>query len=70
MLRGSVVPVQDNIFMVTLDKAAEGANLDLILRQKWIVFEFRLANGRRGAALVEKGASGDRAVAEAITGWK
>lgn len=70
VLRGSVVPVQDNIFMVTLDKAAEGANLDLILRQKWIVFEFRLANGRRGAALVEKGASGDRAVAEAITGWK
>jgi hypothetical protein len=70
VLRGSVVPVQDNVFMVTLDKAAEGANLDLMLRQKWIVFEFRLANGRRGAALVEKGAGGERAVAEAITTWK
>lgn len=70
VLRGSVVPVQDNVFMVTLDSAAEGANLDLMLRQKWIVFEFRLANGRRGAVLVEKGAGGERAVAEAITTWK
>ncbi len=71
ILRGAVVPVRDNVFMLTLDKAAEAANLDLMLRQKWIVFEFLLANnGRRGAVLVEKGASGERAVAEAITAWE
>lgn len=68
--RGSVVPVQDNAFMVTLDKAAEAANVALLKSQKWMVFEFRLANGRRGAALIEKGASGEKAAEEALKTWK
>ena len=68
--RGSVVPVQDNAFMVTLDKAAEAANIALLKSQKWMVFEFRLANGRRGAALLEKGSSGEKAAEEALKTWK
>lgn len=72
VLAGIVVPVQDNVFMIGLDKteAALKRNLDLLRSQKWMVFEFRLANGRRGAILVEKGASGEKAIGDALTDWK
>lgn len=70
VLRGGVVPVQDNAFMLTLDKAAREANLTLMRAQKWIVFEFRFANGRRGAVLAEKGGTGDKAIGEALASWK
>ena len=72
VLAGIVVPVQDNVFMIGLDKteAALKRNLDLLRNQKWMVFEFRLANGRRGAILVEKGASGEKAIGDALTDWK
>jgi hypothetical protein len=71
-LAGIVVPVQDNIFMIGLDKtdAALARNLGLLQNQKWMVFEIRLANARRGAILVEKGPNGDKAVAEALAEWK
>lgn len=71
-LAGIVVPVQDNIFMIGLDKtdASVSRNLGLLQNQKWMVFEIRLANARRGAILVEKGPNGDRAVAEALAEWK
>ncbi|MCA0402053.1 MAG: hypothetical protein LCH38_14720 [Proteobacteria bacterium] len=69
---GMVVPVQDNVFMIGLDRqeASVQRNLDLLRNQKWLVFEVRLANGRRGAVLAEKGVSGDKAVAEALAEWK
>lgn len=72
VLAGIVVPVQDNVFMIGLDKteAALKRNLDLLRSQKWMVFEFRLANGRRGAILVEKGASGEKAIGDALADWK
>lgn len=72
VLAGIVVPVQDNVFMIGLDKteAALKRNLDLLRSQKWMVFEFRLANGRRGAILVEKGMTGEKAIGDALADWK
>lgn len=71
VLAGIVVPVQDNVFMIGLDRteAALKRNMDVLRSQKWMVFEFRLANGRRGAILVEKGATGEKAVADALADW-
>ncbi len=72
VLAGIIVPVQDNVFMIGLDKteAAQTRNLDLLRTQKWMVFEIRLTNGRRGAILVEKGANGEKAINEALAEWK
>ena len=72
VLAGIVVPIQDNVFMFGLDKAdaARARNLDLLRTQKWMVFEVRLTTGRRGAVLVEKGGSGDKAIADALADWK
>ncbi|HRE19522.1 MAG TPA: hypothetical protein PKW21_00610 [Rhabdaerophilum sp.] len=71
-LAGVVVPVQDNVFMLGLDKseAALTRNMALLQTQKWMVFELRLDNGRRGAILVEKGVAGEKAVNDAIAAWK
>ncbi len=72
VLAGMIVPVQDNIFMIGLDKtdAAQARNLDLLRSQKWMVFEIRLANGRRGAILVEKGVNGEKTINDALAAWK
>lgn len=71
-LAGIVVPVQDNVFMLGLDKsdAAQSRNMALLQTQKWMVFELRLESGRRGAVLVEKGANGEKAINEALAAWK
>lgn len=71
-LAGIVVPVQDNVFMLGLDKsdAALSRNMALLQTQKWMVFELRLDNGRRGAVLVEKGLNGEKAVNDALAAWK
>jgi hypothetical protein len=71
-MSGLLVPIQDNNFLIGLDPsdAAIQRNLDLLRNQRWLVFEVRLANGRRGAFLVEKGSSGERAVSEALAAWK
>jgi len=72
ILQGTLVPVQDNFFTLGLDKtdAAITKNIDLIRNQKWMVFEMRFANGRRGAILAEKGTTGERVVADALRSWK
>lgn len=72
VLAGIVVPVQNNVFMIGLDKAEATVtrNLDLLRTQKWMVFEFRLETGRRGAVLVEKSAAGEQAIAEALRDWR
>lgn len=72
LLAGIVVPIQENVFMIGLDKgeAALARNMDLMRSQKWMVFEFRLVNGRRGAILIEKGAGGEQAISDALASWK
>jgi hypothetical protein len=71
-MAGVLVPIQDNVFLIGLEKAdaAVERNLELLRTQRWLVFEVRLANGRRGAFLVEKGSAGDKAVADALAAWK
>lgn len=71
-LAGPLVPIQDNVFLMGLDKseAAIQRNLDLIRLQRWMVFDVRLATGRRAAFLIEKGPPGERAVNEALSAWK
>ena len=71
-MSGMLVPIQDNVFLIGLDpaEAAIQRNMELLRTQRWMVFEVRLANGRRGAFLIEKGSSGDKAVADALAAWK
>jgi hypothetical protein len=71
-MTGVLVPIQDNVFLIGLDPAAQAVerNLELLRTQRWLVFEVRLTNGQRGALLIEKGSSGDKAVAEALAAWK
>lgn len=71
-LVGIVVPVQDNVFMLGLDKtpATQARNLEILRQQRWMVFEIRLASGRRGAVLIEKGPPGEKAIAEALAEWR
>lgn len=71
-LAGPLVPIQDNVFLMGLDRneAAIRRNLDLLRFQRWMVFDVRLANGRRAAFLIEKGVIGERAVNEALAAWK
>lgn len=71
-LIGVLVPVQDNAFMIGLDKsdAARARNLDLLQTQKWMVFEVRMGNARRGAFLIEKGSAGDKVISDALAAWK
>jgi hypothetical protein len=71
-MTGVLVPIQDNVFLIGLDPAAQAVerNLELLRTQRWLVFEVRLINGQRGALLIEKGSSGDKAVAEALAAWK
>lgn len=72
ILNGTIVPIQANVFMIGLDKAEAmvARNLDLLRTQRWMVFEFRLENGRRGAVLVEKALGGEKAVADALRDWR
>ncbi|MCZ8261274.1 MAG: hypothetical protein O9333_14225 [Beijerinckiaceae bacterium] len=72
VLAGIVVPIQANVFMIGLDKAeaAVSRNLSLLRTQKWMVFEFRLENGRRGAVLVEKSPGGEKAIGDALRDWR
>jgi hypothetical protein len=71
-LAGTLVPIQDNFFMIGLDatEAGKTRNLGLLRTQRWMVFEIRMTNGRRGAFLIEKGSSGEKAIAEALSVWQ
>jgi hypothetical protein len=71
-LAGPLVPIQDNVFLMGLDRnpAAIQRNMDLLRFQRWMVFDVRLANNRRAAFLIEKGSAGERAVNEALAAWK
>jgi hypothetical protein len=71
-LSGPLVPIQDNVFLMGLDgnEAAVQRNMSLLRFQRWMVFDVRLANSRRAAFLIEKGAMGEKAITEALATWK
>ncbi len=71
-LKGAMVPIADNLFLIGLDNndVAIAKNVEAMRDQKWFAFQFQLTNGKLGAALIEKGPTGDRVFREAIDGWR
>jgi hypothetical protein len=70
-LRGSLVPIMDNSFLIGLNRGdAEAANIDLIKQREWFDIPILLANGRVAKLTFEKNASGDRAVQDALASWQ
>ena len=71
-LNGAPVPVVDNFFIVGLAKgeAESQRNIDLISSRNWIDVPLQLSNKRDAKLTFEKGATGERALAEALAAWK
>ena len=70
-LKGAMVPVATNLFLIGLDNN-EGAiqkNLEALKTQKWFAFQFQLESNKLGAVLIEKGPTGDRIFGDAIALW-
>ncbi|GGC91719.1 histidine kinase [Chelatococcus reniformis] len=71
-LAGLPVPVTDSVFLVGLSNlpADIERNLDLIRTRPWIDIPIRYGNGRRAVLALEKGASGDSVVTQALNAWQ
>jgi hypothetical protein len=71
-LAGISVPVTENLFLTGLSSlpADISRNIDLLRSRNWFMVALRFANGRRAILLVEKGATGTRAVADALQAWQ
>ena len=70
-LRGAMVPVGTNLFLVGLSSGGEtpDKNLESIRDQRYFAFQFRMTNSRVGAVLIEKGTTGDRIFRQAVEAW-
>lgn len=70
-LKGAMVPVADNLFLIGLDRdaATVAKNIEAMRDRRWFAFQFRLKNNRIGAVLIEKGPTGDRVFKDAIDAW-
>jgi hypothetical protein len=70
-LKGVVVPIMDNSFLVGLTRGdAEAGNIDLLKKLEWIDIPIMLNNGRIAKLTFEKNASGSRAINDAFTSWQ
>lgn len=70
-LRGSLVPIMDNSFLIGLNRGDdEAANIDLIKQREWFDIPILLNNGHVAKLTFEKNASGDRAIQEAFASWQ
>lgn len=71
-MAGIAVPVRDNLFLIGLSNLPTDVtrNFELLTQRGWIAFQTRFADGRRALLLVEKGAVGDRVIADAQMAWK
>lgn len=70
-LAGLPVAVSETVFLVGLSNLPSDVerNVDLIRNRPWIDLPVRYDNGRRAVIALEKGASGDRVMAEAFKSW-
>lgn len=70
-IAGLSVLVKENVFLVALSSLATEVerNRELLLTRNWIELPIRFASGQRAALLFEKGASGERILAEAFRQW-
>ena len=70
-LKGIVVPIMDNSFLVGLTRGdAEARNADLLKRLEWIDIPIMLNNGRIAKLTFEKNTSGTRAINDAFASWQ
>jgi hypothetical protein len=71
-MAGIAVPVRDNLFLIGLSNLPTDVtrNFELLTSRGWIAFQTRFVDGRRALLLVEKGAIGDRVIADAQMAWK
>jgi hypothetical protein len=70
-LRGTLVPIMDNSFLIGLTQGdAEAANIGLLKGREWFDIPILLANGRVAKLTFEKNASGDRAITDALASWQ
>jgi hypothetical protein len=71
-LNGVAVKVSSNFFLLGLSAAEAEAqrNLELLKGQPWFGIPVVYGNGRHAIVAVEKGASGERAFAEAFKAWE
>lgn len=70
-LKGVVVPIMDNSFLVGLTRGdAESVNIELLKKLQWIDIPIMLDSGRIAKLTFEKNASGSRAIDDAITSWQ
>lgn len=70
-LKGAMVPVGDNLFLIGLDNTdlAIAKNIEALANEKWFAFQFQMTNNKLGAALIEKGPTGDRIFRQALANW-
>ncbi|MGV2979209.1 hypothetical protein ACERNI_03255 [Camelimonas sp. ID_303_24] len=70
-LAGLPVAVSESVFLVGLSNLPNDIerNVDLIRNRPWIDLPVRYDNGRRAVIALEKGATGERVIAEAFKGW-
>jgi hypothetical protein len=71
-MAGIAVPVRDNLFLIGLSNLPSDVtrNFELLTSRGWIAFQTRFVDGRRALLLIEKGAIGDRVIADAQMAWK
>ncbi len=70
-LAGLPVAVSESVFLVGLSNLPNDVerNVDLIRNRPWIDLPVRYDNGRRAVIALEKGATGDKVIAEAFKSW-
>jgi hypothetical protein len=71
-LNGIPVPIMENYFLVGLSRGnSEGVNLEMVKQREWVDVPLILQTGNRiGKLTFEKGATGARAIEEAIAAWQ
>ena len=69
-LAGVPVPITDTYYLVGLGRGdMEARNIDLLKTRGWLDVPLALTNGRIAKFSLEKGASGDRVINDALSVW-
>ena len=69
-LAGVPVQITENLYLIGLVQGDLGArNMDLLKNRAWVDLPVALTDGRIAKFTLEKGASGDRVISDAIAAW-
>ena len=71
-LIGTSLPITENNFLAALVRSDQALprNLELLRTRAWIDIPMKMANNKLAKLTIEKGAAGDRVIAEALAGWE